>query len=585
MSFEFDLGEELMEENQYFVDEQGYLCRYKQTKDGKVPSRLANFEAKITQEIVEDNGVDIKHFFVIEGKTSKGLILDPIEVPLNQFSSLNWIYQWGNKAIIEPGQTGRDYLRHSIQTGSNGIQHKTFYAHTGWRQINNEWAYLSADGAIGQDDVSIKLPRELQRYRIPTTIESEIEAIRASLSFLDIGERSITLPLWCFIYLSPLTTLLNPMPNFSGYIQGETGCFKTTLAVIALSHFGYFGANNLNNFDDTANALEKRSFILKDSLMVLDDYHPSTKKSDAQYKESLAQRIIRSYSNRTGRGRLAPDTSDKGKYEPRGMLLITGEEFVALQSTIARIMPIEISEGNIIREKLSEIQKSLFLLPYAMSSYLFWVRDHIQKIIESFNKQFIELREKAFKNNAHMKLPEQLAFLQFSLDTVISWINDKGIISDNEAFALSGEGWKIFTEMAGNQRERLTQEDSVELFKDILQTLIAQGRVRIEDKNDPPTIPIIGGISGDFIGYYDESYMYLLPPALWQCIQRFCLSEGSHFPFSKNTFYRLLANRNLIVTKGNRNVINLWSRGKNHRVLQFFNKGICENKDKKVSEA
>jgi hypothetical protein len=114
---------------------------------------------------------------------------------------------------------------------------------------------------------------------LPLKSENETEAIKASLSFLDIGNRQITLPLLSLLYLSPLTTIINPMPNFSGFLNGEIGVLKTTVAMQLSCHFGPFDSiNSLSNFDDTANAIEKRAFTLKDVLHIVDDYHPSIKR-------------------------------------------------------------------------------------------------------------------------------------------------------------------------------------------------------------------------------------------------------------------------------------------------------------------
>ena len=154
--------------------------------------------------------------------------------------------------------------------------------------MNDQWMYLSGSGAIGSDDIVVTLPEALKRYAIPHTVDKEKEAIGIlrSLSFLDVGKHEITFPLYGLLWLSVLTTLLNPMPNFSGYAYGDTGTFKTTVAMLLLSHFGDFSqANNLSNFDDTANAIEKKAFTLKDTLLVLDDYHPSSRRQDAQNKE------------------------------------------------------------------------------------------------------------------------------------------------------------------------------------------------------------------------------------------------------------------------------------------------------------
>ena len=589
----FDIGSELLDlENQnndtadspldcYFLDKEGYLCRYRSTKHGPIPARLANFQAFIKEEIIQDDGLEVKHSYAIEGKSCKGITLHRIEVSASQFNSMNWTYQWGNHAIIEPGQASKDFLRHAIQFCSNGIQQKTIFTHMGWRQINKEWVYLSNSGAIGADNICVRLPRGLQRYSLPQVPENELGAIKESLTFINIGNREITLPLFSLLYLAPLTTLLNPMPNFSGYLHGDTGTFKTTILELALSHFGPFGQGNLANFDDTANALGKQAFILKDTLSGLDDYFPSFRRVEAQQKEGLAQKIIRAYANRTGRSRLNPDASDKGRYEPRGMLLITGEELPVNQSTLARLMVIEISRGDISLQKLTEIQRNAHRLPSAMSSYIIWLKNQINAIKHSFPEKFLKLREKAQQQNVHKKLPEQVAFLQFALETAISWMVDKKVLHEKCADALAKEGWNIFISLSAKQSTRIEREDPVRKFLEIAQTIITQGKVKLEHK-DERNHEILGQAMGDLIGYFDDAFLYLLPPAVWNSVMRFCSVEGSHFPISKNTFFRLLKNRGLIITTDNQTATPEWLRGRTRRVLKIYRSHIYEKEVMKV---
>ncbi|MEW6215853.1 MAG: hypothetical protein AB1478_11745, partial [Nitrospirota bacterium] len=248
------------EVDEYFVDDLGSLRRWRNTSDGRISIKLANFDVRIVEEIAEDNGLEITHSYGIEGKI-KDRLLPKIEVPASSFPSLNWLHKWGNQVILEPGYTTKDYVRHAIQVRSDSVKQLMYYTHTGWRRINNKWVYLHAGGAIGAENVFVRLPRELQRYSLPIRPENETEAIKASLSFLDIGKCRVTLPLFSFLYLSPLTSVLKPLPNFSGDILGETGLFKTTIAALLASHFGDFTTiSQLSNFEDTANAIERRAF-------------------------------------------------------------------------------------------------------------------------------------------------------------------------------------------------------------------------------------------------------------------------------------------------------------------------------------
>jgi hypothetical protein len=80
------------------------------------------------------------------------------------------------------------------------------------------------------------------------------------------------------VYLTPLCEFLwqrGIMPKFAPFVLGRTGSGKSTLAAIALSHFGRFTLDAFpSSFNDTANAIRDSMFVLKDCLLVVDDYHP-----------------------------------------------------------------------------------------------------------------------------------------------------------------------------------------------------------------------------------------------------------------------------------------------------------------------
>jgi hypothetical protein len=108
---------------------------------------------------------------------------------------MNWLHKWGTQVIIEPGQSTKDYVRHYIQLNSNATRNICF-THTGWRQINGKWIYLTGSGAIGAENVLVELSRELQKYSLPLEAlekEKELVAIKTGLKL----ERQ-TLPIPCF---------------------------------------------------------------------------------------------------------------------------------------------------------------------------------------------------------------------------------------------------------------------------------------------------------------------------------------------------------------------------------------------------
>jgi hypothetical protein len=319
----------------------------------------------------------------------------------------------------------------------------------------------------------------------------------------------------------------------------------------------------------------RRAFSLKDTLMVVDDYHPTARAQDAQAKEAIAQRLLRSFANRTDRARLNPDGSEKGRHNPRAMLVITGEDLISVQSTLARSIVIEMKKGDIDVDRLTVLQKKIAALPHAMLSYICWLKERFEEIRTKFPERFLSLRSLAFDDEVHRRLPELSAFLQFSFETVLAWLVDKGVITAKEQVSLMGESWKTFSELIRVHSDRLKKEDPVEKFRDILSTLILQGKVRLEGKSNP--LEVLGSSDGEFIGYHDEDFLYLIPSAIWRSIQMYSRDSNATFPVTKNTLYQMLRNKGVIEVQGVENVVSIWIRTKTKRVLKLYRQYIYEN--------
>lgn len=564
--------------NIYSFDDMGYLCRTKFTQTGLIKVRLCNFDAKVREVVRRDNGLETPtQYYKIEA-TTKTKNLGTVVIPSTSFNAMNWVAHLDYEAIIEPGAGSQDYVRHFIKTSSSPTS-TTVYTHTGWRKRDNDWVYLSSNGALGAEDFNVELEPELSRYALPSKPENEAKAIKASISFLELAPKKITLPLLSTLYLSPLTTIISPMPNFSLYLWGPTQGFKTTLGLLMCSHFGNFDdQKQLSNFYDTANALMKRSFTLKDILFPVDDFHPSAQKAEAQKKAEIAQRLLRSFANRTERGRLNPDMSERPRYEPRGMLLVTGEDLVSVQSTLARALIVELAKGEVDREKLSALQAIAHLLPHAMASYLLWLRLQLDEIAKGFRQEFIKWRTQGWEEGLSGKPPEQVAFLYFAFNTTLNWAQDKGVLSDSRAKEMAKEGWETFLEIARAQARMQVDEDPTNKFKNLLNTLIAQGKVKIKNKEqtDDQWVDVLGSTEGEMIGFYDETFFWLMPDAVWNVIQRACISAGDYFSVTQRTLYKMLKDRQMIQPGKNTNTTPATIHGKSYNILKLYRAKMTE---------
>ena len=83
------------------------LVWHKPTKDGSVPVRLTNFDAKILTDVVRDDGAERQHQFEIQA--TRGDIQVRFEVPAAQFGPMNWpVERLGATAVVYPGMGTRD---------------------------------------------------------------------------------------------------------------------------------------------------------------------------------------------------------------------------------------------------------------------------------------------------------------------------------------------------------------------------------------------------------------------------------------------------------------------------------------------
>src|SRR3989442_7321749 len=258
---------------------------------------------------------------------------------------MTWVAErWGLRAVVGAGFATRDQLREAIQRLSPAARQRHVFTHTGWRKFGDTWAYITTTEAIGREGVEVDLGPEPARFRLPQTPDDAVEAMRGSLALLKIAPLKVSAPLFAAVYRAPLASVL-PC-DVSVWFEGPTGTLKSTLCALFLSHYGDFDRTHLpGTWSSTANALEKRTFILKDSLFVIDDYVPTA--LNAREMATTAARVLRAQGNLAGRGRLRSDLTERPAFPPRGFLVGSGEQHPPGQSLMARLPLLPMRPGEL----------------------------------------------------------------------------------------------------------------------------------------------------------------------------------------------------------------------------------------------
>jgi Domain of unknown function (DUF3854) len=193
----------------YLATPQGIVWN-KPTRHGTSPTPLTNFVAEIISDVVEDDGAEEKHTFEIEARPRERQ--RRFEVPASRFASMNWVAEHlGASAFVYPGFGYEKHAAVAIQSLSGEITERRYFAHTGWRKIEGEWAYLHAGGAIGPKGPLTGVEVAMGDGRLGDCLLPEppentalVEAVRASLRFLDLAP-----PGWCTRCSRPFTVPLS----------------------------------------------------------------------------------------------------------------------------------------------------------------------------------------------------------------------------------------------------------------------------------------------------------------------------------------------------------------------------------------
>ena len=425
------LPDEGRDQQRYEATESGIIW-HKPTKDGSVPTRLTNFDARIVADVTTDDGAEEARFFELvcnlNGRSRR------FRIPAVTFTSMHWpIEHLGVGAVVEPGMGIRDRARTAIQFLSECVQERRVYTHVGWREIEGSWVYLHAEGAIGPDgpvsDVEVQLDGALSMYALPDPPAKGdlLEAIRAQLRLIDALPDAIGVPLLGAVYRGALDSC-----DFSLHFTGSTGVGKSEVAALAQQHFGAgMDARHLpGSWSSTDNALEGLAFLAKDAVLVVDDFAPAGTTFDMQRAHKQADRVFRAQGNRSARQRMRADASLRAPRPPRGLLISTGEDVPRGQSLQARMLVLEVGPDDVNWDALTVCQADGREGSYAQATagFLRHIAPGYREIKERMPEMIASYREEAARSATHRRTPEVVANLALGLRQFIDFAMEVGVL-------------------------------------------------------------------------------------------------------------------------------------------------------------
>lgn len=512
--------------------------------------RLSTFVALPTKIITKDDGVTVEKHFEIKGWTKNGHPLPSVTIKADDFSGMGWVLRsWDFAANVMPGNTVKEQLRYVMtEVGNQSASRETVYTHVGWRKIDGRWAYLHPGGAIGAQGVRVELENALRRYSFDNELE---EAPLVTMALAHEFKRSmaahVSIPLLGLVFLTPLREFLTQaghMPRFAMWIKGQSGVRKSTATALALSFFGMFGYSDPlpASFHDTANSIRRKSFVLKDSLLVVDDFHPETSMQERRKMESLVQALSRAYGNGDDRGRMTGERKLEDAMPSRGLAIMSGEQSPDVgPSGVARFYIISVDKGDIpITPELELMQEMAKQgrLRKAMREYITWLGERADALIAELPNDYVRLRSQALKEggDTHGRSAEAVAHIMLGYEMMLRYMQDIDAITKEAAEAELREAWDVVLGNARHQAEEAREDRPVNMFLSAVRELLASKQATVHALDDPKEL----NVSPSTIGYGDAQYYYLLPDLVFSRVCRLYADQGVVFPLGKRALFKQL---------------------------------------------
>lgn len=554
---------------------------------------LCNFNAVIYKENILTDGVTTERTFSIKGRLKDGTALDDVEVNFNDFDSLKWVNMYWSTAIISPVPGSKKHIPAAMRYLRLDSEKINVVKHTGWVSNGESHCYMTSAGPIGTGCGETAFDVLIEHSSLSNVSiikidgdEARIRDTRASIDLMNMNPSAVMLPLMGATYLAPLGDFL-PL-DFSVFLYGTSGSFKSQLTMLCQSHYGRGFHNTLpGNWTSTENALEQMAFVAKDALFVIDDFtflRNETASSGFKALESKAERIFRGQGNSAGRQRMSGN-GVKANYHSRAMILTSGETLPQATSLLARMLILRLKKEDISSKALTVMQgyAQSGVFENAMHGYIQWIsnnyddlKNSIPGLLDAYRTKFSSLRD------VHARTPDNVAKIFIGLEFFGWYAHDIGAISDTEYAELLDRVFNVLMEAGNNQRETFKYDDKVQDFVDALNDALTNGHAHLEflDQGgfDECTFKKLIGwdrhqdgwrSNGTCIGWVEGASLYFLPRLGYDCVHELARSKGVTLDTQRHLFEKLKEREFMIDSEAKRFTVRKNINKRNQHVVKL----------------
>ena len=490
-----------------------------------------------------------------------GQLLPPkiIRIEAKNLRSSKWIDDLGPKYFCETW--GIKSLKTLIQAMAQYAPVRDEYMYSGWEAEGGN-TYIMGGQPLCGDTWSAGEAKNTCAY---------------ALKMLDIAPHFLTIPLLAVALLSLVhSRMVDGGTFFKGVccIVAPTQSFKTTLASL---FFDFTNGREADvNFEATMAAIVRTIGNSRDSTVIVDDFKPGATRAENNELVRKLSTVARMCSDDSGGIQRAGMKNATVSNAAHSLVVVTAEHIqLRVQSTLARLLILEMSRKDVDVKKLTDFQKHHQL-------YRDFIQNFVQYIAKQGVNQFCEHLAQRFlqeRNTLRKELAEDVpvdnrtsdmctwlwvAFLEF-----LNYAQCAGVITPEQFADYTEESRNVFLSVMEQQAERVADLAPIKQFFRGLQVLLDTKEFRIgglQARNNGYT----AADSPDMIGFSKNGAVYLKNGAALQAVAAYYRRLGREFITSESVLRKALADSNSIIPQNQKSYIHRLSvNHKSYQCIKF----------------
>ena len=383
----------------------------------------------------------------------------------------------------------------------DNIETEREYLSAGWNYVSEDKQKFLHDG-VSHPGLTCKTGKTIEVDPQLSYKEAFLQSLGMLSMARELGE--ILIP-WLFQHLGLLFSMFcraGLQPNFLLFIAGPSGALKTALAKVLFSLYSGESNRVMASFKDTITALEVKMFEHGDGVLNIDDFHPPVSSGEKKEMSEKLEFVTRVKGDGLAKGRSNVQLTLQEELMPHCLVSITGEFLSGGESSLLRLLIVQLKRGDIDGKKLEFYQKNSRVWSTHLQGFLIFIENNQELVIGFIKKEFETKRQAWGAIFKEKRLVDAATHMEVIAAIVFSYAKWLGALPESEINVMYAQWRSVIGDMTAKSIAATKQAKPVVLFLEAVEYLV-DNKAQLASSRAQ-----YGAEQEDWVGFIEGSFVF-----------------------------------------------------------------------------